>query len=64
MSGAMPKNFWHDVTEAMNGADDDDSTAVLVVLPVEDGHYEEVADEFDIMTPDAIKKKVMLLLKI
>ena len=65
---AMPKNFWHDVAEAMNGADDDDSTAVLVVLPVEDGHYEEVAEldllEFDIMTSDAIKKKVMLLLKI
>jgi hypothetical protein len=65
---AMPKNFYHDVTEAMNGAHDNDSTAVLVVLPVEDGHYEEIAKldllKFDIMTLDAIKKKVMLLLKI
>jgi hypothetical protein len=65
---AMPKNFWHDVAKAMNGADNNDSTAVLIVLPVEDGHYEEIAEldllEFDIMTPDAIKKKLMLLLKI
>ena len=45
----------------MNSADDDDSTAILIVLPIEDGHYEEVADldllEFDIYDARCHQKK-------
>jgi hypothetical protein len=35
----LPHHFWNDVTEAMNSAADDDSTAVDIVLPPEDMHW-------------------------
>ena len=65
---ALPKHFWNDVAEAMNSAADDDSTAIDVVLPPEDLHYDEVEIlnllEYDIMTDVAIKKKIMSLFKV
>jgi hypothetical protein len=65
---ALPHHFWNDVAEAMNSAADDDSTAIDVVLPTEDLHYEEVELlnllDYDIMTDVAIKKKIMSLFKV
>lgn len=59
-SGEIPKNFWHDVAESMNGSDNDDDTALKIVLDEDDRHYDEIADvdltEFDLMTATAIKK--------
>jgi hypothetical protein len=64
----MPKNFWENVADTVNATDDNDTTALLVVLPVEDMHYEEIAvldlKQYDIITADSVKKKVMVLLKI
>jgi hypothetical protein len=64
----MPRHFWDDVTESFNSAVDDDSTAVLIVLPTDDLHYDEVEGlnllDFDMMTASAIKKKIMLLIKV
>ena len=65
---ALPKHFWNDVAEAMNGAADDDSTAIDVISPPDDLHYDEVEIlnllEYDIMTDVAIKKKIMSLFKV
>ena len=68
-TGELPKNFWEDVLEAMNGSDDDDDdTALQIVIAQEDEHYEEIKSvklqEFDIMSSSAIKKKVNQLLKV
>ena len=64
----LPHHFWNDVSEAMNSAADDDSTAVDIVLPPEDMHYEEVELlnllDYDIMTAVSIKKKIMSLFKV
>jgi hypothetical protein len=64
----LPKDFWEDITEAMNGSDDDDVTPLLIVLSPDDSHYDEVEAlnlrVYDIMTSAAIKKKVMVLLKV
>lgn len=52
----------------MNSTADDDGTAVLIVLPVDDLHYGEVEpldlQEYDIMTVEAVKKKIMTLIKV
>jgi hypothetical protein len=64
----MPRHFWDEVTESFNSAADDDSTAVLIVLPTDDLHYDEVEGlnllDYDMMTASAIKKKIMLLIKV
>ena len=64
----LPKHFWDDVAEAMNGSDDDDSSALEVVLSPQDNHFDEIDSlnlhDFDIMTSSAIKKKVCMLFKI
>ena len=52
----------------MNGSDDEDSSALLILLSTEDKHYEELNEldmgQFDYMAPEAIKKKVLLLFKV
>jgi hypothetical protein len=64
----LPKDFWIDVAEAMNGSEDDDDIALGIIIPPEDSHFEEINSlelwDFDIMTADAIKKKVVLLMKV
>jgi hypothetical protein len=66
-TGGMRSNFWEDVMDAMNGSDDDDSSAVLLVLDDDDPHGDDITQidiqQFDLMTVDAIKKKVYKLLK-
>ena len=67
-TGDMPKNFWQDVSEAMNGSDDDDNTALQCVIEDDDVHSAEIKlvdlTDFDIMTSAAIKKKINHLLKV
>jgi hypothetical protein len=57
----LPKDFWGDVADAMNCSDDDDSIALCLILSADDDHFEEIKSlqlqDFDIMTPDAIKKR-------
>jgi hypothetical protein len=64
----LPHHFWNDVAEAMNSTADDDSTAIDVVLPPQDLHYEEVELldllDYDSMTAVTIKKKIMSLFKV
>eukprot|EP00980_Cylindrotheca_fusiformis_P016822 scaffold5074_cov99-Cylindrotheca_fusiformis.AAC.4 len=66
--GGLPKDFWEDVAEAMNCSDDDDSTALKLVISEEDEHYEDINSihlkYFDLMTASCIKKKVNQLLKV
>lgn len=66
--GQLPKNFWADVAEAMNDCDDDDKTAVDIVLNEEDERWEEIhlldLNNFDNMSATAIRKKVHQLLKV
>ena len=69
-SSNLPKAFWESVGEAMNCSDDDDADGLIekIVLPDNDEHAEDFESlnlsEFDIMTPDAIRKKVHLLFKV
>jgi hypothetical protein len=67
-TGELPNDFWEDVLEAMNGSDDDDSSALQVVVEEDDDHRDEIESidlqDFDLMTSDAIKKKVNQLLKV
>jgi hypothetical protein len=57
----LPKDFWEDITEAMNGSDNDDVTPLLIVLLPDDSHYDKVEAlnlrVYDIMTSAAIKKR-------
>jgi hypothetical protein len=52
----------------MNGSEDDDDVALGIIIPSEDSYFEEVNSlelwDFDVMTADAIKKKVVLLMKV
>jgi hypothetical protein len=67
-TGDMPSNFWEDVMDAMNGSDDDDSCALLLIIDDDNPHGDDIRDidthQFDLMTVDAIKKKVYKLLKV
>ena len=67
-TGDMPKNFWEDVSDAMNGSDDDDDIALQCVIEDEDEHYAEIKlvdlTDFDLMSSAAIKKKINHLLKV
>ena len=60
-TGGMPCNFWNDVSDAMNGADEDDSCALCLVVEEDDPCKDEIREanlnQFDSMTADAIKKK-------
>jgi hypothetical protein len=64
----MPNDFWADVSDAMNGSTDNDSCATVSVFDNDNPHAEEITDIdidlFDMMTADAIKKKVYKLLKV
>ena len=66
--GGLPKDFWADVSEAMNISSDVDDSALKIVLSEEDPRYEELMDlnlrECDLMTASTIKKKVNALLKV
>ena len=46
--------------DATNGSDDNDSTAVILVLHNDNPHGDEISEidilQFDLMTVDAIKK--------
>ena len=59
-TGGMPSNFWEDISDAMNGAGEDDGSALTIVINEDDPHAEEIHDvdlqKFDLMTSDAIKK--------
>jgi hypothetical protein len=37
----LPKDFWGDVAEAMNGSEDGDSVALSIVIPPDDSHFDE-----------------------
>ena len=54
--GRLPSNFWADVADAVNGASEDDDSALQVILSEEDPHRDEIMsmdlEEFDIMTYD------------
>ena len=66
-TGGMPGNFWNDVSDAMNGANEDDSCALCLVVkeddPCEDKICEVHLNQFDSMMADAIKKKINKLMK-
>ena len=63
-TGDMPKNFWEDVSDAMNGSDDDDDIALQCVIEDEDEHYAEIKlvdlTDFDLMSSAAIKKRSII----
>ena len=67
-TGRLPKNFWEDVAEAMNGLGNDNNTALKVVIKEEDQHCDEIKSmnlqQFDMMTASTIRKKVFHLLKV
>lgn len=67
-TGGLPKNFWCDVADAYNGASEDDDSALQVIIPEEDPHYNEISlmnlEEFDIMTSNCIRKKFNALMKV
>lgn len=67
-TGGLPSNFWADVADSLNGASEDDDSPLKVVMREEDPHFQEVdtldLDEFDVITPIAIRKKVNLLFKV
>jgi hypothetical protein len=66
-TGGMPSDFWSDVAETMNGAEEDDNSPYTVVLNEDDPHYDEVMEldlsDYDFMTTSVIKKKFNHLMK-
>ena len=55
------KDFWGDVAEAMNSLEDNDSIAFGIIISPEENKFEEINQlqlwDFDIMTPNVIKKR-------
>jgi hypothetical protein len=66
--GSLPKDFWANVAESFNSLEEDDDTALKVVMSEADPHYEEVLDlvleDFDMMTDVVIRKKFNQLMKV
>jgi hypothetical protein len=56
----LPKNFWDEVAESM--------TPLAIFLSPDDNHYDKVEElnllVYNLMSSPAIKKKVMVLLKV
>lgn len=67
-TGNLPQDFWANVAEAVNSLEEDDDTALEVVMSEEDAHYEDVMDsaleDFDLMTAAVIRKKFNQLMKV
>jgi len=67
-TGEMPHDFWDDVVETMNGSDDDDSSALQLVIEEANDYCGEIKSidlrDFNQMTCSAIMKKVNQLLKV
>jgi hypothetical protein len=66
--GSLPNDFWANVTETVNSLEEDDATALQVVMSEEDAHCDEVVDldleDFDLMTSAVIQKKFNQLMKV
>jgi hypothetical protein len=62
--GWLPSDFWSDVAETMNGAEEDDNSPYTVVLNEDDPHYDEVMEldlsDYDFMTTSVIKKNSII----
>ena len=67
-TGGLPNDFWADVADALNGASEDDDSAVQVILSEDDAHRNDIMsmdlEAFDMMAPPAIRKKFNMLLKV
>ena len=65
---SLPNDFWANVAETVNILEEDDSTALQVVMSEDNPYYNEVVDldleDFDLMTPAVIKKKFNQLMKV
>jgi hypothetical protein len=42
--GSLPNDFWANVAETVNTLEEDNATALQVVMSEEDAHYDEVVD--------------------
>lgn len=70
-TGGMPNDFWSDVADALNTADDDDDdddTAINIIMDETDPHFDEMQEldleDFDNTTGPASRKKFNVLMKV
>jgi hypothetical protein len=66
-TGRLPRYFWTNVAEVVNGASEDDDSPLQLVMSEDDIHRNEIMSmdlaECDVMTATVIRKKVYMLLK-
>ena len=61
----LPNDFWNEVSEAMNGAVEDDHSPLDLVISEEDAELLLLnLDEYDLMTSEVMRKKFNMLLKV